>query len=252
MKKLSEFAGQEHITSVLRASIIKDAPILRISVSGDAQLAEEIKQAYWQSLRCQNPVRGDACGECFSCVGFVFCPVDLDFRTEPFDDSMNFQLRVAAGTAIDPDALTLIIHAFQGEKADVMSDARVLSRIMPLREFLQILSDVFTNILYLKNNLAVVEVDRLDALRMLAVRMSQYAVVNCLRVIWDAQGHSVLSDATNIEIVSLLISEVFQPTPQQTFHEINASSAETPIEIVDNANLEQPLDLEEMLRIARQ
>lgn len=252
MKKLSEFPGQEHITSVLRASIIKNTPVLRVSVAGDDFLAQEIKEAYWKALNCGSTVRGNACGECVSCSNFVFSSIDLDFRTTPFEGSLDFQLKTAMGDFINPDVLGLLIYAFQSTKADVMKHAKHLSTTLLFDEFVQQFTDILTNILYLKNNVEVKELEKAQALRALAVRMSVFNITAAIRILWDSQSKSALSDPSRIVITSLLISEALQPTPEPEATALWADNTETPIKVIEDDNLEQPLDLAQMLRIAHE
>lgn len=262
MKKLSEFEGQEHITSVLRAMVIKDQISKNIAIIGDDDLAQKIMLSYVKSAICENPQRGDFCDECPLCLGYLsfyssylawndgepthkeFC-----FSTEKRDGFLSFQVKTAAGTYVSPDVLVLVIHAFQGTKADVLSAAKKLSRELTRDQFIQQATDILVNIVYLKNNVAVVEVDKLEALRALAARMSTASLNAAIRVLWDAQGKTALSDQSGIEVASLLLSEAFQPTPIQSLY---AEDGQTPIKVIEEDNLEQPLSITEMLRIAHE
>lgn len=248
---------------------MKQSPSPLISIVGNDEIAKDIGKAFWNALNCQESVRGDACDECSK---QRWSDWDVEWHVFPgtretprypllsktvylafqhIDGFMEFQIKEKVGDYIDPDSLILLVLAFQGEKSAIIKAAKDLVNLQTYTEFIQHLTSILTNILYLKNNVDVKEVEKVKALSTLSVRMSAHDIASCLRILWDAQTKMMLSDGLAIQQVALLLSEVFQPFTEDFSYELFTSGSETPIKVIDN-NLEQPLDLDRMLAIARE
>lgn len=249
MKKLSDFHGQEHITAPLRASIMKNEELPGLAFLGDLALAQEIAYAYVAALNCLSPNRGDACGVCGPCsLHYLIKGVPVALGNTP-PEYIVFETKTASGSFVDKKVLIHTIFAFQGSKHLAIVQASDIAKEHDFTYFVEQYLEIFKNILYLKHNLEIKEVEQLETLRQLAVRLSVPQVTACMRLLWDAQNKTVLGDAIGVEILAALLSEALKPT-----EEITRGADETPegpISQVDKP-IEQPLDLERMLELARQ
>src|SRR5690348_3424055 len=67
-RSLASFKGQEHITSVLRAMVMKNEITRKVSFEGNKKLADDLVLAFSYAVNCLDPQRGDGCGKCEQCA----------------------------------------------------------------------------------------------------------------------------------------------------------------------------------------
>lgn len=264
LKKLADFKGQEHITSVLRASVIKESPIRKISICGDDSLSIQILNAYVEALRCLQPNKGNACSACSVCTN----PFPLDswvlsdaepaahdktvyysFKYVP--EFSHFAIRQNAGRALNKDVICLLIFGLCGEQADVLRVSETLGKYCVLDEFVAQALEVLRSLLYLKHNLEIVEVEHLDMLRKAAPGFHQYKITAAIRLLWDAKSHSAVADELAIQSLALSVAEILYPSPAPSYTYFMSDESSKPITIVEDTT-GQILNIEEMLRIAQE
>lgn len=276
---LSEFKGQEHVTSILRAMVIKKTVRPFIAFGGSSELAANITFAFSRALNCEQPVKGDACGNCASCLdaysnALFTGPVlpqpgkwlvqIVDTGSEPLqqdhvifvkfgyaDKYLNFTLKEPGSTFLDRDLIRLVIYAMCGELKEVLPLSASVAERMSRSEFLTGLTEVFKSFIYVKNNLEIAEVENLDLVRKSAVGIHQYHVNAAIRLLWDSQERSQLPDDLAIQTVSVLLSELLHPTPQPTYTDFMSYESDKPIITVEDTT-GQPLDIDKMLEIAHE
>lgn len=211
--KLSEFTNQKHVTSVLRAMVMKDeiAPQIVI-VSGDPEERFDLYFAFKQSVECDNTVKGDACGECQWCSN---CANAYSSKTRIYLGEGLYE--------IEPDVVTratvfeLNSPPTTLEQAESLVDTIVVGNLSEVinasdkydyDELVGNVTEVFAELLALKHGAALVEPT--ETARALAARLDQQTIFACLRLLWGSQKAALGTDNTRSQVLCCLLFDTIR------------------------------------------
>ena len=264
MKKLAEYTNQTHITSVIRAAIIKnEVPDQILIVGGEHEHRNQLVYSIKKALCCNNPIKGDFCGVCGSCThaevphrgvrvwdnysastlgGFTTHLYSLATMPKTFlGNYMSFELNPdkTAGPGYDP-AVDLVIHlAKSDDKTIYLKTREFVIKHGGYSKLQDYLLEVGNDILSIKHGAYVGQPS--EKVSLLAQAIPTFRIVQFVRALWDTtRSVSAVADQDRATILtSVILANVLNPKDYE------AQNEELPISLVE-IPAEPPLTVEEL------
>ena len=266
MQKLSEIEGQEHITLVLRASVVAENPIRKMVFWGDRDTSKSIVSSYRKALSCRSPIKGDWCGECKECKRYpswtqndvtvsknyneLFVKTIYVSYNEAVPGFVEFVAANPMGSFVDKMALEHLVYAVTGNKPAALKLGHDIAITHSMSAITIDYLNAFKNMLYLQNNLEIMETEKLSLLTDLANKLPASKISACMRLLWDSEFKTTLPERSQTEVLLSLLYEIISPSPTINL-EFEGNTEKKAIDVVEEKS-EQPLSVDEMLRIARE